>query len=508
MSEEREDDATQRLLCGMLRLRYFTVTELASNSGVKLSTARSFLDRNDGLVEARPLTDAKRRGRPRLHYGLLPERKDEVQERIEELRRALAPGTYPEHVGRDIPAEPPTSLPSLVTLQATLAELEASTKISERGDLIELADILIAGTEQADRDRETTWNIVNLVEREAIKSARTRIAALKTQIGQTEITPPLPTPHNRGALMDSDRAAALTVRPSSKRDGDRKIVAPAAELEATVHQLMDRGWERIKRVVKNWGAWVGGSDQDEATPCIFLFDTIDGPDPLSARVEKMCLEHNIRIAKFNIVGFYQSSDRRSFRTDVEEMFRLAPQTWFSQLLFTGDSTSTNNANSASIRDLLGATEPRWLHENWSESVEDIMDQRIQDRVRELTAEIMLDSSVAAKPIKLSPTTGLVVASLIGRSFGYPAAYPRTFNTSNPIATRMASFLDVGLNGEVARLAQQHHCRYVANALDGSFDDEILRPSPYALARSGASPTWLGGIRRFFGNFIKPTVAES
>jgi BMFP domain-containing protein YqiC len=396
----------------------------------------------------------------------------------------------------------------LVTLEATLAELEASPDtIARRGDLVELADLLVSGAEQADRDRETTWNIVNYEERNAITSARARLDKLKMQSKRAEarqVTAMAKVARwGRGILPDGSTVVGSTVHASPDK-AYREIAASAADLEQIVGQLLERGWTRIRRVVEHWGAWVEPRNASTPGACIFLFDTVSGP--LGARVLEICKAHNIQVAKFDIYGSRPGGNPGLFRADVEKMFRLAPQALLSKLLVTGDS---NQVSLISLRELFGATEPQGLYENWSRA-DDLIDQRIHENIRELAANIMLASTWATKPVKLSPMTGFIVASLIGRTSSHQVVHPGPPNASNPVirvSSRAASFLDASVNDDVALLAHQHNYRYVANALAGPFDAEILQPSLFSSYAYGSAELPPTGLRRLLSG-IRSTVAQS
>jgi hypothetical protein len=185
--------------------------------------------------------------------------------------------------------------------------------------------------------------------------------------------------------------------------------------------------------------------------------------------------HRINVAKFDLGTYLNDTNWWKFRQDVEEMFSLAPQTWYTKLLLTGDSKQLPSW----IGDLLEVVEPKWVLGVQAAKTENI-DQQTLDHVRELARNIILTAPLESLP-RLSPMTTFVVRGVIGGALSYSSrqvagSIAPVFRTD---ALR-ASFLDIGEDSSLARFTYQHHCRYVAKALAGSLDDEVLRPSPYSL----------------------------
>jgi N-acyl-D-aspartate/D-glutamate deacylase len=177
----REEHATLRLLAGVLRLRRFTASELANHCGVKLSTTYSFLDRYQEDIYAQPERDVLRRGRPTLRYRIRAERESVLRKRLDSLRADLAPTS---EEGLEPKGNPPETLPSLVTLEAMVNDLEkrAGADIEARRGTFELAELLMKGTEQANRDREEKWGFVNLFETQQLLCARDRLKSLRAEL--------------------------------------------------------------------------------------------------------------------------------------------------------------------------------------------------------------------------------------------------------------------------------------------------------------------------------------
>jgi hypothetical protein len=106
---EREKFVRYRILAGMLRLRQFTVFELAHLTGVEPGSIRKFIERADDLVTRLGKQAPSGRGGRYIQYEVQPERLEQLRRDLDLLYSVIGAADQ-DVVDRELPREAPAAV--------------------------------------------------------------------------------------------------------------------------------------------------------------------------------------------------------------------------------------------------------------------------------------------------------------------------------------------------------------------------------------------------------------